>query len=195
MATACLSNTEKMVRISKEMSFLLRHKPPPGMTSDGYMPLPALLTHMKQRPSEQEVRSVVACDAKKRYTIDDSTNPARIRANQGHSYEVQDLELQPITDASQVPFAVHVTGRQGLEAIQKTGEIRRMARTHIHFASEACHMRANAWANVLLKLDLEKALKEGYKFFRSSNGVVLTEGPIPVKLLMPVTKDEVLTRK
>lgn len=49
----------------------------------------------------------------KRYTIDDSTNPARIRANQGHSYEVQDLELQPITDASQVPFAVHVTGRQG----------------------------------------------------------------------------------
>lgn len=56
-------------------------------------------------------------------------------------------------------------------------------------------MRANAWANVLLKLDLEKALKEGYKFFRSSNGVILTEGPISVKLLMPVTKDEVLTKK
>ena len=70
-----------------------------------------------------------------------------------------------------------------------------MARTHIHFASEARQMRANTWANVLLKLDLEKALQEGYKFFRSSNGVVLTEGPIPVKLLMPVTKDEVLTRK
>ena len=34
------------------------------MTSDGYMPLPALLTHMKQKPSEQEVRSVVLCDAK-----------------------------------------------------------------------------------------------------------------------------------
>ncbi len=70
-----------------------------------------------------------------------------------------------------------------------------MARTHIHFASEAHHMRANAWANVLLKLNLERALKEGYKFFRSSNGVVLTEGPIPVKLLVPVTKDELLSRK
>ena len=34
------------------------------MASDGYMPLPALLTHMKQKPSEQEVRSVVSCDAK-----------------------------------------------------------------------------------------------------------------------------------
>lgn len=56
-------------------------------------------------------------------------------------------------------------------------------------------MRTNAWANVLLKLNLEKALKEGYKFFRSSNGVVLTEGPIPVKLLIPVTKDELLVKK
>lgn len=49
----------------------------------------------------------------KRYTIDESTQPPRIRANQGHSYEVRDLELQPITDASQVPFAVHVTGSNG----------------------------------------------------------------------------------
>ena len=82
-----------------------------------------------------------------------------------------------------------------LEAIQKTGEIRKMARTHIHFASEAHHMRTNAWANVLLKLDLERALKQGYKFFRSSNGVVLAEGPIPVKFLVPVTKDDVLSKK
>ena len=54
------------------------------------------------------------CSAlQKRYTIDESKEPARIRANQGHSYEVKDLELQPIADASQVSFAVHVTGRQG----------------------------------------------------------------------------------
>ena len=51
-----------------------------------------------------------------RFTIDDSTQPARIRANQGHSYEVQELELQPITQASQVPFAVHVTGKQGCDS-------------------------------------------------------------------------------
>lgn len=56
-------------------------------------------------------------------------------------------------------------------------------------------MRTNAWANVLLRLDLERALHEGYKFFRSSNGLVLAEGPIPVKFLVPVTKDEVLSKK
>ena len=48
-----------------------------------------------------------------RYTLDDSTQPPRIRANQGHTVSVQELELQPITDAGQVPFAVHVTGKQG----------------------------------------------------------------------------------
>ena len=70
-----------------------------------------------------------------------------------------------------------------------------MARTHIHFATEARHMRANAWANVLLKLDLQKALEEGHKLYQSSNGVLLAEGPIPVKLLMPVTKDDLISKR
>lgn len=53
------------------------------------------------------------CATQKRYQIDDSKQPPRIRANQGHSFDAKDLELQPVTDASQVLFAVHVTGRQG----------------------------------------------------------------------------------
>ena len=89
--------------------------------------------------------------------------------------------------------AVHAVCR--LQAIQRTGELRRMARTHIHFATEARHMRVNAWATVLLKLDLSKALQEGYKFHQSSNGVILAEGPIPVKLLTPVTKDDLLGKR
>lgn len=56
-------------------------------------------------------------------------------------------------------------------------------------------MRANAWANVLLKLDLQKALEEGHKLYQSSNGVLLAEGPIPVKLLMPVTKDDLISKR
>lgn len=48
-----------------------------------------------------------------RYNIDDSKQPPRIRANQGHSFDAKDLELQPVADASQVPFAVHVTGKSG----------------------------------------------------------------------------------
>ncbi len=51
--------------------------------------------------------------AQNRYSTDDTTQPPRIRANQGHSFSVQNLELELITDAAQVPFAVHVTGKQG----------------------------------------------------------------------------------
>ena len=79
------------------------------------------------------------------------------------------------------------------EAIQQTGELRRMSRTHIHFASKPYHMRTNTWATVMLKLDLERALNEGIKVWRSSNGVVLAEGPIPVKLLSLVTKEQLLS--
>ncbi|KAL0054446.1 hypothetical protein WJX82_008918 [Trebouxia sp. C0006] len=152
------------------MSYTLRHRPPPGMTSDGYISLPALLTHMKHKPTEQEIRATVSCDVKNRYSTDDTTQPPRIRANQGHSFSVQNLELELITDAAQVPFAVHVTGKQGWAEIQESGELRRMNRTHIHFASEQRHMRTNTWAVLMLKLDLAKALSEGYQFWRSSNG-------------------------
>ncbi len=35
-----------------------------GMTSDGYIHLPALLTHMKHKPTEQDIRATVSCDVK-----------------------------------------------------------------------------------------------------------------------------------
>ena len=53
-------------------------------------------------------------------------------------------------------------------------------------------MRTNTWAVVFLKLNLAKALEQGFTFWRSSNGLVLTEGPIPVKLLTPVDKEELV---
>ena len=34
-----------------------------------------------------------------------------------------------------------------------------MSRTHIHFATAGRHMRRNAWADVLLLLDLQRALQ------------------------------------
>jgi len=114
-----MSSKDRMVHVSKEMSYMLRHRPPPGahhhtavhnststlktfeqilrcsfrpytltywlprsamqptyqhavtmraclsgMTSDGYISLPALLTHMKHKPTEQEIRATVSCDVK-----------------------------------------------------------------------------------------------------------------------------------
>ena len=36
-------------------------------------------------------------------------------------------------------------------SIRECGELRRMGRTHIHFASDPKHLRGNDWACVLLQ--------------------------------------------
>lgn len=42
--------------------------------------------------------------------------------------------------------------RRRWRAIQDSGELRRMSRTHIHFATQPNHLRANSWATVLLQV-------------------------------------------
>lgn len=42
--------------------------------------------------------------------------------------------------------------RRRWQAIQDSGELRRMSRTHIHFATQPNHLRANSWATVLLQV-------------------------------------------
>jgi hypothetical protein len=40
-----------------------------------------------------------------------------------------------------------------------------MSRTHIHFATEQSHQRANRWATALLLLDVPAAMRHGLRFF------------------------------
>lgn len=56
-----------------------------------------------------------------------------------------------------------------------------MKRNHIHFATgllgeDGVISGMRSTCNVLIYIDLEKALEDGIKFFKSKNGVVLTEG-------------------
>jgi RNA:NAD 2'-phosphotransferase (TPT1/KptA family) len=59
-----------------------------------------------------------------------------------------------------------------------------MNRMHIHFATKPHLLRSNSWATVLLRLDLQAALRAGHTFYMSPNDVLLCEGPLPVALLM-----------
>ncbi len=48
------------------------------------------------------------------------------------------------------------------QAIRDSQELRRMGRTHIHFATDPGLARRNAWATVTLRLLLAEALADGY---------------------------------
>ena len=75
--------------------------------------------------------------------------------------------------------------------MQADGFLRRMSRTHIHFATAATHLRKNSWVAVALQLDLPAALAAGHPFFRAANGVLLTEGPLPVNLLRQMAPQDI----
>ena len=126
--------------------------------------------------------------------VPESDDPADylIRANQGHSIKL-DTEglLTPITiEAGNVPeTVVHGTDESAWRLILKSGGVRRMGRNHIHFASGLpagfktqdssalpviSGMRSTS--SVLIFIDIRKALESGLKFWRSANGVLLSEG-------------------
>ena len=95
--------------------------------------------------------------------------------------------LQQITDASQAPNAIHITSKATWAVIQQDGHLRRMARTHIHFASKEALGRKNTWANCFLKLKVKEALDDGVALYLSTNGVILCEGPLPIQYVEEVT--------
>ena len=137
----------------------------------------------------------------------DTPSDYLIRANQGHSITV-DTEglLIPITpEAGNVPdTVVHGTDEAALQLIFLGGGLRRMGRTHIHFASglpagfislssssntttasEENDTAAAAApvisgmrksASILIYIDIHAALAAGIPFFVSENGVILTDG-------------------
>jgi 2'-phosphotransferase len=107
-------------------------------------------------------------------------DPPRIRATQGHSFQLEEPVLHRVSSPDQAPIAVHVTSSETWEAIQADGFLKKMARTHIHFATKRELARANKWADCYLQLDVEKALCDGIELYLSTNGVLLVEGPLPV---------------
>ncbi|XP_044895419.1 tRNA 2'-phosphotransferase 1 isoform X1 [Felis catus] len=156
----------------------------PGDTCDGFVPLDALL----QLPqfcgfSAEDVRRVVDTSQKQRFALqpgDPSTGPL-IRANQGHSLQVPELELMPLETPQALPLTlVHGTFWRHWPSILLEGLSCR-GRTHIHLApglpgdpGVISGLRPNC--EVAVFIDGPLALADGVPFFRSANGVILTPG-------------------
>lgn len=178
---------DRDVQLSKALSYALRHgalKLGLPMGADGFVPLGALLQLPQFRSfSAEDVQRVVATNAKQRFALqpgDPSTGPL-IRANQGHSLQVPELELMPLeTPQALPPMLIHGTFWQHWPSILLKGLSCR-GRTHIHLATGLpgdpgviSGIRPNCEVAVFINGPL--ALADGIPFFRSANGVILTPG-------------------
>lgn len=172
------------VQTSKFLSYVLRHRPDSiGITLDenGWVAIDELLAaaqHHGERLSRQLLEQIVAGNDKKRFAL--SEDGQRIRANQGHSVSV-DLDLEPM-EPPEVLY--HGTVERFLESIRAQGLVRG-SRHHVHLSPDEVTARkvgSRRGKPVILIVEAGRMHAAGYPFFRSANGVWLTE-KVPVEFL------------
>ena len=157
---------------SKFLSLILRHKPQlVGLELDehGWAQVDELcrLTDFDRATLEQ----IVARDDKQRYSF--SADGQLIRANQGHSIpvDVEPAELEP----PEILF--HGTGEKSVASIKLRGLLK-MSRLYVHLSADIETARKVGMRHGAPKIFRVQSLRmflDGYKFFRSVNGVWLTE--------------------
>lgn len=186
---------DKDVRLSKSLSYVLRHGANQmgfQLSTDGFLFLEDLLAHPQFRCySVDDVKRVVETNDKQRFKLQPHSENGRlqIRANQGHSVQVEDLALKPVLAGSpDCPSeAVHGSYFRNWSSIQQHG-LSRMKRTHIHLApglpgEEGVISGMRKDCDLAIFIDVIKALSDGIQFFWSDNGVLLTTGDTEGKLL------------
>ena len=164
-------------KISKFLSLVLRHQPETiGIELDaaGWVDVDVLLPAMSYHNPDiarETLEEVVRTNDKARFAF--SEDGTRIRANQGHSVEI-DLGYQP---ALPPEILFHGTSQQFVESIAGEGLIK-MKRHHVHLhvnvtTSTAVGQRRGK--PVLLKVRALEMHQAGHKFFVTPNNVWLTD--------------------
>ncbi len=166
----------RLVKISKRMSRALRHDPTRvGLTLDsgGWVDVDALLGALSI--TRAELDQVVAGNDKQRFAVvRDDDGVDRVRANQGHSVPVE-LDLMP---ADPPDLLFHGTGTAAWLSIQVSG-IHRGGRHHVHLSPDIPTARRvgdrRGGPTVVITVDAARMARDGHVFFRSDNGVWLTD--------------------
>ncbi|KAF8782504.1 tRNA 2'-phosphotransferase 1 like protein [Argiope bruennichi] len=180
-------NKQRDIKLSKSLSWLLRHgAESQGLILDegGFIDVQKIL-NLKQFKNftVDDIKRVVVQNDKKRFTLryKENENCLQIRANQGHTLKVDDDALLNLLTEENVPHVVyHGTYLSKLKNIKQKG-LSRMKRNHIHFISKfpgegsvISGMRSNC--EVVICIDTLRAMKDGFKFYKSDNEVILCPG-------------------
>jgi putative RNA 2'-phosphotransferase len=168
---------DRYTKISKFLSLVLRHEPEKiglKLDAEGWTSVSDLLSRLTVEGRSitlEELQTVVVMNDKQRFSFSDDRT--LIRANQGHSVRVS-LGYEPLSPPA---LLYHGTAERFLASIAQRGLLKGQ-RHHVHLSEDtkvASEVGARYGRPVVLTIASEMMNKNGHAFFRSENGVWLTE--------------------
>jgi len=177
-------NAEELKKKSKFLSLVLRHEPDKiGIALDeaGWVEVDVLmvaLTRHGRGMSRETLNLVVETNDKQRFIF--NADKTKIRANQGHSVEV-DLSL---TATMPPEVLYHGTVAKFLPNIRAEG-LKKMERQHVQLSKDietATKVGNRRGTAMILHIQSGVMHKEGYAFYLSENGVWLTDN-VPARYI------------
>ncbi|MDX2045040.1 MAG: RNA 2'-phosphotransferase [Acidobacteriota bacterium] len=168
---------KRAIQTSKFLSLVLRHEPEKiGISLDaaGWVSVEELLAACRAHGktiSLEQLQEIVVTNDKQRFSF--SQDGSLIRANQGHSVEVE-LGYETATPPARL---FHGTAERFLASIKEQGLLKGK-RHHVHLSADietATKVGQRHGKPVVLHIDAEKMQQDGFTFYLSTNGVWLTE--------------------
>lgn len=166
-------------KISKYLSFILRHRPDKiglQLDSQGWASVEELISNTRGFDLTPELlRVVVETDDKQRFALSD--DHSLIRANQGHSIEV-DLNLSPVEPPE---ILYHGTAERFWPSIQNSG-LSKQQRHHVHLSETVTVAKAvgsRYGKPKILKIKAQEQHRAGFEFYKTANSVWLVD-TVPV---------------
>lgn len=165
------------VKLGRFLSLVLRHDPSAAGISlgeHGWADVAELLKGVcgtGRQIDMETLERIVRENSKQRYSFNE--NHTRIRANQGHSLQV-DVELRQVKPPRHL---YHGTADRFLSAIQAEG-IKKMGRQQVHLSDDyqtAVAVGRRHGVPVVLRIDAEAMARDSVMFYRSENSVWLCE--------------------
>lgn len=176
-------------QLSRKLTAILRHGKDgfkDRISPAGWLPIQELITRSNycqtNNITHADISQAVKNCPKQRFKISDDLQ--QIKATQGHTISISDDSLTEITleKAHTYDAVCHGTYYKVLNLIQQYG-LCKMKRQHIHMtasdrvdASIGVISGFRASTEVLVYIDIVKAVSEGLKFFVSENNVILCAG-------------------
>lgn len=179
--------SKKLESASKFLSYVLRHKPETiglALDAEGWCSIDQLIRLAKEQGTgltRELLLETVATSDKKRFAL--SPDGSRIRANQGHSIQVN-LNLRPQTPPQ---ILLHGTATRFESSIRAHGLVAG-SRQYVHLSADretALQVGKRYGKPLLLEVEALAMSRSGHEFFMSANGIWLTRAVPAIYLRFP----------